>query len=382
MTNRPTLSQDALPTLFLCGFSEEQLSREQRKVIIIMQLRLSNEFETPGQNNINKPSTIHTKPDRKLQKDHRQPLLPMKPATLSLDFGMLPIVPESRTAWLPLGCRISPMPMVVRRLVLFMTGAVRGLKTLEWNAASFWLVTIRRAWLAVNIFSFGGEPAIVAAVGLRRRWVRAESDIGWTCEAREMDPARFKAIPILALSERSTCQFSFSEEELLPLSVELLSTASMMCKEDRFATFPASMVRSGEGSVSDELSSVSWGGGGEPSDFLERKPAWKRFAFGLSSIDGSGAAGVGEEPSESFETSPARYAGRLGSTTLLSKDEISGVESIFWGVFSKSAKAPDSVSSRHRTLRFDGDFFFGVNEMPFFTITAFLRLGDDFMGEE
>lgn len=179
------------------------------------------------------------------------------------------------------------------------------------------------------MFSLGGEPAIVAAVGLRRRWVRAESDIEWECEAREMDPARFKAMPIFALSERLTCQFSLSEEELLPLSVGVMSTASMICKEDRLATLPASMVRRGEGSVSEELSSVILGGGGEPSDFFERKPAWNRFALGLSSINGSGADGVGEEPRESLDTSPARYDGKVGRTILCSPDEASDVDCIF-----------------------------------------------------
>ena len=143
-----------------------------------------------------------------------------------------------------------------------------------------------------------------------------------------MDPARFKAMPIFALSERLTCQFSLSEEELLSLSVGVLSTASMIC-EDRLATFSASMVRRGEGSVSEELNSVILGGGGEPSDFFERKPAWNRFALGLSSIDGSGADGIGEEPRESLDISPARYDGKVGRTILCSTDETSGVDCIF-----------------------------------------------------
>jgi hypothetical protein len=40
------------------------------------------------------------------------------------------------------------------------------------------------------------------------------------------------------------------------------------------------------------------------------------------------------------------------------------------------------VSSRHLTLLFDGDFFFGVKEMPFLPSAALRRLGDDFIGEE
>jgi len=67
---------------------------------------------------------------------------------------------------------------------------------------------------------------------------------------------------------------------------------------------------------------------------------------------------------------------------LSSWDESPGVPWIFCGVFSNSARAPESVSSRHLTLLFEGDFFFGVNEIPFFPITAFFRLGDAFMGEE
>ena len=90
--------------------------------------------------------------------------------TLSLVFGVLPIVPVSLIAllaMLPLTC--LPSPMVVRRL-LFTTGAVRGLRTLEWKADSFSLLTIRLAWLAVKrLFSLGGEPDIEAAVGLLRR---------------------------------------------------------------------------------------------------------------------------------------------------------------------------------------------------------------------
>ena len=124
------------------------------------------------------------------------------------------------------------------------------------------------------------------------------------------------------------------------------------------------------------------GGGGDPADFFERNPAWKRLILGLISIDGSGGAGIGEELEESLDASPAKYGGRAGKTTLCSTDETSGVESCFWGVFSNSARVPDSVSSLHLTLRFEGDFFFGVKEIPFFPNAAFLRRGDDFIGEE
>ena len=81
--------------------------------------------------------------------------------------------------------------------------------------------------------------------------------------------------------------------------------------------------------MSDEERLVIVGGGGVPSDFFERNPAWKRFTLGLISIDGSGAVGIGEEPSESLETSPARYEGRAGRTMLCSTDEISGVDCCF-----------------------------------------------------
>ena len=195
--------------------------------------------------------------------------------------------------------------MVVRRLLFFMIGADRGLSTLDEKLFSFWLPTMRLAWLAVNIFSAGGEPAIVAAVGLRRRSAETELEC---VEAREIDPARLSARLILADSVRSTPQFSVSEEELLPLSVgvtSLLATCTRFIAE-RFGRFPVSIERRGDISRSEEDRLVIVGGGGEPSDFLDRKPAWKRFVLGLSSRDGSGAVGTGEEPAESFQTSVAR----------------------------------------------------------------------------
>jgi hypothetical protein len=82
--------------------------------------------------------------------------------------------------------------------------------------------------------------------------------------------------------------------------------------------------------VSDEDKFVMVGGGGDPTcAFFERKPAWNRFAFGLISIEGSGAAGIGEEPRESFEVSSAKYGGRGGGTMVRSTDETSGVDCIF-----------------------------------------------------
>ena len=58
-------------------------------------------------------------------------------------------------------------PTVVVRLPFFSTGAVRGLSTLD--SVSLSLLTIRRAWLALNMFSLGGLPELLP-VGLLRRW--------------------------------------------------------------------------------------------------------------------------------------------------------------------------------------------------------------------
>ena len=80
----------------------------------------------------------------------------------------------------------------------------------------------------------------------------------------------------------------------------------MIFREDRFVRLPGSIVRSGDGSVSDEDRLVMVGGGGDAPDFLERNPAWNRLAFGLMSIEGSGAVGTGEEPREPVDTSAAR----------------------------------------------------------------------------
>jgi hypothetical protein len=133
------------------------------------------------------------------------------------------------------------------------------------------------------------------------------------------------------LSERSACQFSFSEEELLPLSVGVLSPPAIceIRNEERFARFPPSIARRGELSVSDEDKLVIVGGGGDTPDFLERNPAWNRLAFGLMSIDGSGAVGTGEEPREALETSACRYDGSGGGSIAGSAEETSGVPLAF-----------------------------------------------------
>lgn len=131
----------------------------------------------------------------------------------------------------------------------FTTGAVLGLRTLAENEDSFWLLTIRRAWLAVKrLFSLGGEPDMVAAVGLlARRWVRvAES---WTLDVREMEPERLRALLILAPSILSTCQLlSPSEDELLPLSVGvmLFLAACMMLSDVRLRALEALISRKGD----------------------------------------------------------------------------------------------------------------------------------------
>lgn len=86
---------------------------------------------------------------------------------------------------------------------------------------------------------------------------------------------RFNAKLIFALSDRSIGQFSPSEEELLPLSVGVVSLLAtcIICIEERFASFPGSIVRSGDGSVSDDDKFVMLGGGGDTPDFLDRNPA-------------------------------------------------------------------------------------------------------------
>lgn len=67
-------------------------------------------------------------------------------------------------------------------------------------------------------FSLGGEPALTEAGGLLVLLPRIES---WVLDALEMDPERFSAWPIFALSDLSAFQLplSLSDDELLPLSV-------------------------------------------------------------------------------------------------------------------------------------------------------------------
>ena len=109
---------------------------------------------------------------------HRHPPLPTSPTTLSLVLGVPPTVPTPFNLVapiIPLALTTLASPIVVLLMappeVFLMMGADLGLRTLLWKAPSFSLLTILLAWLAVNIFSFGGEPLIVVEVGLLLRWV-------------------------------------------------------------------------------------------------------------------------------------------------------------------------------------------------------------------
>ena len=147
------------------------------------------------------------------------------------------------------------------------------------------------------------------------------------------------------------------------------------------------MSRNGDVSESEE-SCVRVGGNGEPLVFLARNPALKRLCFGLVSVNGTGGAGIGEESVESDE-SVGWFAKREvddggGGGMVGSIEDVSGVRFARWGVFSNSASAPSSVSSRHRTPLFSpftGDFFLGVKETPFLAATALRRLGEARTGE-
>jgi hypothetical protein len=116
---------------------------------------------------------------------------------------------------------------------------------------------------------------------------------------------------------------------------------------------------------------------GDPSDFFDKKPAWKRLERGMRSMDGSGGVGIGEEPCFTGSENDGGAA--------ISAEEISGVASSALGVAWNSASVPFSVSSRHLTPLFSpliGDFFFGVKLTPFLALPNLARLrGDDFIGE-
>ena len=103
----------------------------------------------------------------------------MYPATLSLArgvplamFALIRKAPALRPALpLPLTTREVSIVVLLAAPVFFIIGAVLGLNTLVVKDPSFSLFTILLAWLAVNMFSFGGDPVEVA-VGLRRLWFR------------------------------------------------------------------------------------------------------------------------------------------------------------------------------------------------------------------
>ena len=115
----------------------------------------------------------------------------------------------------------------------------------------------------------------------------------------------------------------------------------------------------------------------DPLVLRDRKPVWKRSDIWWSSDDGCGGKGMGEDETSSGLDS--RSCMEIGGTSIV---EASGVESNACGVFSYSARAPSSVSSRHLTARLTGDLRFGVNEMPFFTEPSLRRRGDVFTGDE
>lgn len=76
------------------------------------------------------------------------------------------------------------------------------------------------------------------------------------------------------------------------------------------------------------------GGKGEPSLFLARNPALKRLCFGLGFSEGTGGAGIGDEPfsSDSEMGSGGRNddieAARTGEV-VSPTDDISGLCSVF-----------------------------------------------------
>ena len=88
---------------------------------------------------------------------------------------------------------------------------------------------------------------------------------------------------------------------------------------------------SGECSESDEKD-VMVGAVGEPSDFFDRKPAWKRLERGFRSMDVCGGVGIGEE---SVRSGSAIMLERVGGG--ISIDEVVGVVSICSGVAWNSA---------------------------------------------
>src|SRR5215470_9758818 len=135
------------------------------------------------------------------------------------------------------------------------------------------------------MFSFAGLPALVA-VGLRRRWVRMALLV------TEDEEVRLSADRISLASLRFTIGQVFwhssSEAELLlRLSVGVKSEEAfeMRWREERCGAVFGSISRRGESSSDDDKSMEVVGAAerGDPSDRLDKKPAWNRFERGLRS---------------------------------------------------------------------------------------------------
>lgn len=233
---------------------------------------------------------------------------------------------------------------------------------------------MRRAALALNMeFSFGGLHD--AAVGLRRRCARLMG----TEEPEFVEERRLSAEPILRASDVG--HVSSSELELLllwgaDLSGEVVSTA--LREVLRTAFEPIS--RSGDVLSESDPYDRMVGGAGDPSDFFESAPRAKR-PDRFKSTDAFGGDGIGDD---SYCSGDGAVMGAENVGGGMSIEEVVGV-SMCSGVFWNSASVPFSVSSRHRTPRFDldGDFFLiGENCTPFFTAIIFFRRGDPFIGDD
>lgn len=86
---------------------------------------------------------------------------------------------------------------------------------------------------------------------------------------------------------------------MLRLSVGVTSEEAfeIRWREGRCGAMFGAISRSGESSSDDDKSAEVVGAAesGDPSDRLDRKPAWNRFERGLMSIEGSGGVGTGGE---------------------------------------------------------------------------------------
>ena len=86
---------------------------------------------------------------------------------------------------------------------------------------------------------------------------------------------------------------------MLRLSVGVTSEEAFEIKwrEERCGAVFGAISRSGESSSDDDKSAEVVGAAesGDPSDRLDKKPAWNRFERGLRSVEGSGGVGTGDE---------------------------------------------------------------------------------------